>query len=179
MENELDPVGELPSLTVSDAELAQAAFVIPLDAPLPNELSDLFVPSGSLLKRIAGLDVIPDAEGKEDKFQFIPISGAEFISLERAWRALQTRKNVYVLTELPGARADVLFDQAKRVLGIRSLDWPAVSVALESHHRLLQRTNDKSPWQVAPPSNRVRQMPKSNTAHGDGLPIPPLSDEEP
>lgn len=179
MSQELDPTAhELPSLTVSDSELSKAAFVIPMDAPLPNELSDLAVPTGSLLTRIAALESIIDVEGEEDKFRFIPISGAEFLALERAWRSLQTRKHVYVLTELPGARYDVLFDQARRVVGIRALDWPAVSAALESHHRLIQRTTDASPWKLAAPCSKIRQLPKGNDGPMETLPAP-TPDEEP
>lgn len=179
MSQEIDPTAhELPSLTVSDSELSQAAFVIPIDAPLPNELSDLVVPTGSLMKRIAALESVVDEAGAEDKFRFIPISGAEFLALERAWRSLQTRKHVYVLTELPGARYDVLFDQARRVVGIRALDWPAVSAALEGHHRLIQRTTDASPWKLAAPGAKARQLPRSNDGPVETLPVP-TPDEEP
>ena len=164
---------ELPSLTVSDADLARAVFVIPLDAPLPNELAELVVPSGTLLKRLGALDS-PD-EGS--KFNFVPVSGAELNNLAAAWHDLQSHKTVYVLTELPGARYDALFDNAKRVIGLRSLDWPAVANALESHHRLMQRTTDKTPWAVkAPGQSRFPRTQDDSPA--DRLPVPATDEQD-
>lgn len=78
------------------------------------------------------------------------------MALERPWRALQSRENVYVLTELPGARYDVLFDQARRAIGLRSLDWPSVAVAMSSYQRATQRTADKQPWALTKPGRGPR-----------------------
>lgn len=85
---------ELPSLTVSDADLAGAVFIIPIDAPLPNELADRNVPTGSLLKRLAALDPVDTGS----KFNFVPVSGGELNNLAAAWHDLQVHKAVYVLT---------------------------------------------------------------------------------
>lgn len=163
---------ELPSLTVSDADLAGAVFIIPIDAPLPNELADLNVPTGSLLKRLAALDPV-DAGSK---FNFVPVSGGELNNLAAAWHDLQVHKAVYVLTELPGARYDALFDNARRVIGLRSLDWPQVAIALESHHRLIQRTTDKSPWQLSKPGER--RLPRTNEGPTQRLEVPQTDEDD-
>lgn len=148
--DDLDPTHvNIPSLAVADADLAKAVFIIPLDAPLPNELADSVVPSGTLLTRLRALDLTGSEAG--DGFDFVPLAGTELMALERPWRALQARENVYVLTELPGARYDVLFDQARRSIGLRSLDWPSVAVAMASHQRVTQRTADKTPWALQKP----------------------------
>lgn len=153
--DDLDPTHvEIPSLTVADADLAKAVFIIPLDAPLPNELADSVVPSGTLLTRLRALDVVGAEAGSG--FDFVPLAGTELMALERPWRALQARESVYVLTELPGARYDVLFDQARRAIGLRSLDWPSVAVAMSSYQRATQRTSDKQPWALSKPGRGPR-----------------------
>lgn len=170
--DDLDPTHvEIPSLSVADADLAKAVFIIPLDAPLPNELADAVVPSGTLLTRLSALNLTAEEAGAG--FDFVPLAGTELTALERPWRALQAREHVYVLTEIPGARYDVLFDQARRAIGLRSLDWPSVAAAMASHQRVMQRTTDTSPWAVAKPG---RSGPRS-TLGKEQVPIPE-SDEQ-
>lgn len=167
LRNELDPTElNMPSLTIGDVDLAQAVFIIPIDAPLPNEIADVEVPSGSLLTRLAALDK-PGAQSGHG-FDFVPLAGTELLSLERPWRALQNREHVYVLTELPGARYDVLFDQARRTIGLRSLDWPSVAAAMASHQLVTQRTTDKTPWATSRPG----RGPRAATGSKAALPIP-------
>jgi len=132
------------ALSVGEAELRKAAFVIPLDAPLPNEFSQADIPSGSLLSRLKYLDDVTPENG----FAFIPLSGPEFMALDRAWHSLQTRKQIYVLTELPGAKYDVLFDTARRSIGLRTVDWPSVDEAMDRYVTALQRTKDTTPWEL-------------------------------
>lgn len=158
--DELDPRAQTPTLSVSDSDLASAAFVIPIDAPLPNELGDASLPTGTFLERLKYLGDVVVEKG----FAFIPISGNEFLALERAWRALQTRKNVYVLTELPGTRYDVLFDQARRGVGLRNLDWPSVAAAMAAFSIEQQRTRDKTPFNVIEgvTQHRENKLPRTN-----------------
>lgn len=171
MENNdlLDPAAD--DIVVAGADLKEAAFIIPLDAPLPNDLRDASMPSGGLLARLRYLSDEPIEKG----FGFVPVSGAEFMALERVWRSLQERKHVYVLTDLPGAKQDVLFDQARRAIGLRALDWPSVSGELAAHVIHQQRTKDKTPWQAAAPA--TTRFPSDNDGRGD-VDVPPAEDED-
>lgn len=163
MDDYLSP--EAAELTISGETLSGAAFIIPLDAPLPNELVGSDVPTGSLLNRLRYL-----ADGDVPTgYAFVPISGAEFLTLERAWVSLQERKRIFVLTELPGARYDVLFDQARRAIGLRALDWPSISTAMAAHVIEAQRTRDTRPWQDGPPSTGGRSRFDDNA---QDLPLP-------
>jgi len=170
------------AIDTKGVDIRGTVFIIPLDAPLPNELADLNIPTGSLYKRLAALDMPPETE-----FGFVPVKGDELLALDRPWRALCTARKVAVLAELPGARYDVLFTQAKRMIGLRTLDWPAVSEALTNRVREVQRTKDSEPWNLedrtAEPttSKPVRRVPKSpNIQAADRIVPPPVegSDEE-
>jgi len=167
-----EQIEQAPTLSLADAELRKAAFVIPLDAPLPNELADASVPTGSLLSRLRYLDEVTPEQG----FAFIPLSGPEFMALERAWRSLQQRKAIFVLTELPGAKYDILFDTARRAIGLRSLEWPAVAEAMASYVTTVQRTKDTTPWilnQHRRTDDPSKRAPKDWVNGPDPLPIPP------
>lgn len=174
--NETDSRGVLTNteVTVGDIDLMGTSFVIPLDAPLPSELDGITVPTGSLYKRLVHIDSIP--EGVD--FAFIPLSGGELLALERSWRALAAVKKIVVLTELPGARYDIIFDQAKRQVGLRSVDWPSVSDALATRLRERQRTTDKSPWIEQKPfrSKSRRPLGPHGSDETDVL-LPPADDE--
>lgn len=169
-------------LVVGSFDVRGAIFVVPIDAPLPSELSGVDVPSGSLYVRLHALD-----SPEEGTFSFVPLSGAELLSLDRVWRLLQTAKRVFVLTGLPGARYDVLFSQATRQIGLQSVDWPAVSEAIASKLVSNQRLRDKTPW--AEPTSpsltgdpalspKARRTPRSSSVDHPALPVPLGSDDE-
>lgn len=122
--------------------LAGATFVIPLDAPIPNELVGGVTNTGNLYSRIRPLAEPQSGDGHS----FVAISGSELLAMERCWHHFQEASKVYVLKELPGARYDVLFDQATRAIGLRTVDWPHVANVVEATALRLQRTADTTPW---------------------------------
>lgn len=173
-QNEIDKL----TLAVADQKLDGAAFVIPLDAPLPNELSASNVPTGTLMSRLRYLSAVEPETG----FPFIPLSGPELMALERPWRSLQERKVIYVLTELPGAKYDVLFDTAKRAIGLRSVEWPAVQEALTTRAIEQQRLKDTKPWVLDEAhGSRLASSPsrrKPRDFHRDPAPAPVPEDND-
>lgn len=177
MHNELDLVSTVDpaDLRVGEFDVRGAVFIIPSDAPVPSELSDVDLPVGSLYARLAPLDV-----EQTDDFAFVPVSGAELLSLDRVWRSIARPKRIYALFELPGARYDVLFTQSVRQLGIQQIDWPSVAQAMGDRSRFLQRTRDTAAYMIdqdlARPSGRVR----SSTAKLDAAPLtaPEQADED-
>lgn len=178
--SELDELSDHSDLLqVGAFNVKGAVFLVPLDAPLPSEISNGELPSGSLYSRLAPLD-LATSEG----FSFVPVSGSELLALERSWRMLQTAKRVFVLTDLPAARYDVLFTQAVRMIGLQSIDWAKVSEAIASKVITDQRTKDKSPW-VSPmidgvelPPVKSKRGPQSSTGRNQALPIPEAEDED-
>lgn len=140
-----------------DISSGGAVFVIPMDAPVPAELGPDAVPSGSLYARLVAL-ASPDT----GSFSFAPVSGAELLHLERAWRLLQTAHRVFALFDLPGARYDVMFTQAVRQIGLRKVDWPAVAESIAAKATIAQRTKDAKPWaagdDLTKPSRRLPAM---------------------
>jgi hypothetical protein len=170
--DELNPAIDPEALRVNEFDVRNVAFVIPLDCPVPSELSDVPVPTGSLYDRLAALN-----QEVVEEFAFVPLSGSELLALERAWRSLQLARRVFVLADLPGARYDVLFTQAARQIGLPTVEWPAVAEAMASRVRIVQRTNDATPWQM--PKKRT-QLPVSSTESevSSALPIPAESDED-
>lgn len=166
------------TLPVGSFNVEGSVFVVPLDAPLPSEISADGLPTGSLYKRLAPLDV-----EKPTGFAFVPISGAELLSLDRVWRQIQAAKRVFVLTDLPAARYDVLFTQAVRQIGLASVSWVNVAEAISSRQVTDQRTKDKTPW-VNPMVDGVEQPPTrsrgpiSSSRSSNALPIPEASDED-
>lgn len=141
-------------------DLRGTTFVIPLDAPLPNELADLEVPSGTLYQRLTNL-----AQPTDGEFTFIPLTGSELLSLDRVWRQMQVAKKIAVLRDLPGARYDVIFDQAQRQIGLRTVEWPVVSEAMARRIRTVQRTADIEPWNLvdAAPLSGITTPPGEKT----------------
>jgi hypothetical protein len=109
--------------------------------------------------------------------------------LERAWRSLQRAKKVAVLQGLPGARYDVLFTQASRLIGLRIVDWPAVAEAIANRVRTVQRTKDTNPWtlkeklvdqaEAAGPQQRALKPPRSPNMPGTLDETPEPSDADP
>jgi len=133
---------EPQSIVTDGFDIRKSVFIIPIDAPLPNELSDAPVSSGSLYQRIAPLT----EEDVSTDFALVPLAGNELLALDRAWTTLVNAPRIFVLLEIPGAKYDILFTQARRQLGLRSLDWPTVAESISERVRTVQRTADKTPW---------------------------------
>jgi hypothetical protein len=135
---------DLTALSTPSGDFHKTVFVIPLAAPLPLELEPFSPAEGPLLLRLSPL-------GKEEPagdIELVPVSGAELLTLDRAWPLLQTAKKVAVLTELPGAKYDVIFDQARRTIGLRLVDWPSIAEAFAQRQITQQRTGDKEAWRA-------------------------------
>jgi len=132
------------SVVAEGFDIRKSVFLIPLDAPLPNELSTALVSSGNLYQRLQPLT----SADLEVDFALVPLAGNELLALDRAWTTLVEAPRVYALLDIPGAKYDILFTQARRQLGIRALEWPVVSEALAAKLRAVQRTTDKSPWDL-------------------------------
>lgn len=171
-------LNELPSsaIIVGEFDVSGAVFVVPLDAPIPSEISGAVMPIGSLYKRLAALDHTDTAS-----FSFVPVSGAELLALERAWRSIQSVGRVYVLADLPAARYDVLFSQAVRQIGLQTIEWSRVSDAMAAKLITDQRTRDKTPW-VEPMVDGVevprRRGPVSSSGSSASLNVPRSYDDE-
>jgi hypothetical protein len=124
------------------ADTHNVVYLIPLDAPFPLELQDARTESGPLLMRLIPLS---EKELTHD-VNVVALSGAELLALSRAWDYIVEQSNVVILTELPGARYDLIFDQARRQIGIRAVAWPLVESQLAESARTKQRTKDAQPW---------------------------------
>jgi hypothetical protein len=172
MHDELSPSPDPEELRIKDFDVRGAVFVIPLDAPIPSELTGIELPTGSLYQRLAALDAEQLAE-----FAFVPLAGSEMLALDRVWRTLQRAKRVYALFDLPGARYDVLFTQAARQIGLQRVDWPAVAEALASRTRTVQRVRDTEPYKLPVAPSRTSKLPRATTA-GDMSPLLPPTDTE-
>lgn len=158
------------ALVVNGFDVRNVAFIMPLGAPLPSEFEKGLMPTGSLYQRIRALDTESWVDG--DEFAFVPVSGAELLALERAWRALVRTKKVVMLSDIPAARYDVLFTQAARQIGIQTVDWPSVSDALSERFRTRQRIKDGQPWtQEIPTETPPAAAPK-------GRRLPRAADDE-
>lgn len=172
--DDLDPaaLADPSSFSIDDIAQRGGVFVIPVDAPIPSELSDAIMPKGGLYDRLAALASI-DYDG----FRFVPVSGAELLHIERAWRLLQVAKRVYALFDLPGARYDVMFTQAVRQIGIRKLEWPSVSESIAAKVIANQRTKDAAPWNLgADLTIPARRLPATASIGVPPLEAPPDED---
>jgi hypothetical protein len=159
-------------LRVQDFDVRNSVFVIPVDAPVPSELADVEMPKGTLYDRLRALNV-----ETTDEFAFVPLSGAELLSLERSWRSFQVAKRVFALFDLPGARYDVMFTQSVRLIGLRRIEWPAVAEGLASRTRTVQRTKDATPWNLKDNKPSGSKFPRSMDDTGEALPTPEGTDE--
>lgn len=171
------------ALVVEGFDVRNVAFILPLGAPLPSEFEKSMMPSGSLYQRIVALDKSEWSD--KDEFAFVPVSGAELLALERAWRSLVTTKRVALLAEIPAARYDVLFVQAARQIGLHTIDWPAVSDALSERLRTRQRLKDGKPWTTeiiteskSKPAPSGRRLPKGIEDEDDLIQDPTPEEEE-
>jgi hypothetical protein len=134
------------------ADYIGTVFIIPLSTPLPQGLeADEALLTGSLLTRLQPLGHDPEGD-----YSLVAVSGSELLDLERAWPALVTAKKTAVLTDLPAGTYDLLFSQAKRAIGLRSVDWPSIEHAMIERSTVAQRTRDTKPW-VADDQERESQ----------------------
>lgn len=179
-----EEIADPTALSLSDIAVKGGTFVIPIDAPVPGELADVPLPTGTLYSRLRYLaveDGSPEAEGH--KFRFVPVSGMELLQLERAWRLLQTAKRVYALFGFPGARYDVMFTQAARQIGLHRVEWPEISTEIAAHATHLQRTQDAKPWaiegELGPESTNATRRRLPRTIQATTMLEEPESDENP
>lgn len=164
-------------VSVNGVDVRGYVFVIPVDAPVPSEVASARIETGSLYKRLMPLA----DEAESETFSFVPLSGAELLALERAWRGLQTVKKVGVLTDLPGARYDVLFTQATRQIGLPKFEWTQVADGLSAKLVSQQRLKDTKPWTGLDASTGAPRAPKApghNRSVGASIPEPAADDED-
>jgi hypothetical protein len=162
-------------LNVEVGNVKGTVFLIPLDAPIPLELEDYAPATGPLLERL-----LPLAQKEPvDDIALVAVSGQELSDLGRPWSALRVARKVHVLTELPGARDDIMFDMARKQLGLTPVPWPSLAEAFATRKVEKQRTGDTQPWRgrdieeevkagSAPPPPKGTDLRRSSTA----LPIP-------
>jgi hypothetical protein len=151
-----------------------SVFIIPLDAPLPVELQSLPLPTGTLLNRLAPLGEEP----KDGTVALVPLSGSEFLELERPWRRLQVAKKVAVLEDLPGAKYDIIFQQARRQIGLRTVQWPTIIDALAAAQLAHQRTRDKQPWAAKDSAPKLEGRGGDSLVDAERILTPPPEPEE-
>jgi hypothetical protein len=171
---------KVDSLTVNNSNVIGTVFLIPLDAPVPLELSDIEMPTGPLLIRLQPLA----NEKPEGDIALLPISGPELLALSRAWTLLRVAKKIAVLTDLPGAREDIIFAQARRQIGLKTVEWPTLTESFAKRKIERQRTGDKQPW-LTKDEPDTSDKPALREARGsnlksavNGLPTPGESDED-
>lgn len=152
---------DITALDTATGDYHNTVFIIPLGAPLPLELEPFSPEAGSLLARLAPLGELEP----EGDVAIVPISGTELLTLDRAWNLIQTAKRVAVLTELPGAKYDVIFDQARRSIGLRLIDWPSIAEAFAHRQVVQQRTGDTDPWRA----NEIETVRAKSKPRGDNL----------
>jgi hypothetical protein len=141
-QDEVETFAGPSALLVNEGDAYGVLFLIPLDVPLPLELKDIPMPTGPLVARLQPLGV----ETSPDDVALLPISGPELLALSRAWSLLKVAKKIAVLSDLPGAREDVIFAQARRQIGLKTVEWASLAEAFSKRQVERQRTSDKSPW---------------------------------
>jgi hypothetical protein len=179
-QTDVETFEQVDTLSVNDSNALGTLFLIPLDAPIPLELADIPMPTGPLLTRLQPLAV----EKPEGDVSLLPISGPELLALSRAWNLLRVAKKIAVLSDLPGAREDIIFAQARRQIGLKTVEWPALSESFAKRKVERQRTGDKQPWLVKDDPDHMDKQPLRE-ARGSNLksvasqlPKPEASDED-
>jgi hypothetical protein len=177
-QNEMNDNESADALATSSGDYAGYVFVIPLSTPLPVELEASLTEQGSLLSRLAPLAEDP----APDEVAIVAVSGAELLALERAWTHLQSAKKVAVLSDLPGGKYDVLFSQARRQIGLRTVDWPSIEEAIRERAITRQRTKDKEPWSQKlldeEEDNLPNFEPKKLKRESEVLPLPSSTEDD-
>jgi hypothetical protein len=164
-------------LEIADPDFKGTVFIIPLGAPIPQgiDVSPEMV-SGTLLHRLQPLGQDPEGD-----YAVVALSGGELLDLERAWPAITEAKKVAVLGDIPGATYDILFSQAKRAIGVRTVDWPSVEQQMSEMKTIAQRTKDAEPWTEGielPDSETPKRKPKGSTLTTEELAQPESYDED-
>jgi hypothetical protein len=167
---------ELEVLETHNGNFEGYTFLIPLDAPLPVDLEASDMGKGTLYDRLEPLN-----HEQAEEMALVPVSGIELMALQKVWSYLVSNKKVAVLTELPGATYDIVFDQAKKQIGLRSIDWPAIADAVTAREVKQQRTSDKEPWRQS--AELVDEELAAPTQDGlkkakEMLPEPDMSDAD-
>jgi hypothetical protein len=105
--------------------------------------------------------------------------------LSRAWSLLKVAKKVAVLSDLPGAREDVIFSQARRQIGLKTVEWASLAEAFSKRQVERQRTGDKQPWLDKTKTDSAEQKRQLREAGSNNLrstarqiPEPEASDED-
>lgn len=163
-----DELGDTTGPDITTQSYAGSVFIIPLGAPLPAELKNFEPAKGDLYARLVALATVV----QEQAFAFAALTGDELLALTKPWHMLVRAKKVFYLTDLPGARYDVLFTQAVKVLGVPSAPWPSVADFLTSRAIELQRLGDKEPWN-APEARKEARRLRTPTLDAEPLTPPP------
>lgn len=170
-DDKTDNFSQLPieDLDVRHRSFEGTVYVIPLGAPLPQEIASFEPRSGELYERISAL-----AHGTgQAAFAFVAVRGNELLALHKAWPLLVLAKKVAYMSELPGTKYDILFTQAVKLIGLPQAAWPDVSAYIAERSVQLQRTADTQPWVADQARRASRQLRNPSTKPLDGLPTPP------
>jgi hypothetical protein len=166
-------------LDVEVGNVKGTVFLLPLDAPIPLELEDYAPATGPLLERL-----LPLAQKEPtDDIALVAVSGQELSDLGRSWSAIRVARKVHVLTELPGARDDIMFDMARKQLGITPVPWPSLAEAFSVRKIEKQRTGDSQPWRGRDVAEELKDgdslpQPKGTNLHRSSTALPVPDDGE-
>lgn len=162
------------SLSTSD-DYKGYVFIVPLSAPLPQEIASDSVSVGSLQERLTPLD---NKETAGD-YELVALSGTELLALAMPWSMLVQAKKVAVLTDLPAAQYDVVFSQAWKSIGIQTISWPSIETSISAQSIVDQRTKDRTPWKASDSiTNEDLSQPSDSSLSTESLSPPEASDEE-
>lgn len=114
-------------------------FIIPKGAPLPRELEDLPLATGSLYQRLA-----PLAEASLG-WHLVPMDTMEINDLANSWERLVEARAVGYLTGLPGTVSDPLMEHVSVTLAIKLYRWDDLAVEMAEKIKAEQRSTAKPP----------------------------------
>lgn len=147
-----DSIGAVPTDLV---------LLIPMGAPLPREVEDIPLVTGTLYQRLAPL-AVPGSG-----WVFLPCDTMEIHDLGASWERLVTAPAVGYLTGLPGTTPDSLMEHVAVLLGIRHYRWDDIAAELSERIKAAQRATALPPELpqadpdagVVPPSLLNRRKP--------------------
>lgn len=169
LNRDTDSIGKLP---------ADAVLLIPIGTPLPSDLADIRLVTGSLYQRLEPL------ANPSDSWVIIPIETMELHDLAQTWERLCSALHVFHLTGLPGASSDNLFEHVALTLAIRPAHWADVSAEMIEAVKTAQRSNAAPPPlgdpELPPPPETPRQPFSASARPPVRLAPPPVDsgDEE-